>query len=617
MTNFKIELLVSDKENLQNEYGKRKKPYKTHQGELDPSKDFENKLWTTFFELENFDKLNYSTRNELGQITDQQCLVSYGQSSTQIDVCAENNEMIIFAEASTEEVNSSKIDSIIGHFAKFQKYAANEYQSKNIAYIFFTNSEHNLDLYSQNLRENAITLVSESYLDYLIELMTKYKNKNFAYHQFKNHLFYDKLDHSATSIKIPASKGRDNNGSYYLFNTTPEKLLKMTNVPHRRHELDKKNNSRGFQRLIKESKINKIVDYIKEREFAVFPTNLVLAINYPSSVKEDDKNAKDRYKRKFIKENQIEKVGLNEFVTLEISSKFGLFNVIDGQHRLFMYLDDALSDKSRNHDLLVLVYVDILLKNQIKVFMDINKEQTPVDPGLLWDLYPDIFDDENKDMGVNVKISKLAKKLNEDKTSALYRTMSYPSSESPINAASSNLALKLNTVCNSFLKPANGSGVFKVPAPKGNSEKLRTILNSDLNLDPSKLENIFGFYNIFFNSLKKAAGEKNWNTKKAGNFYKHNMSFQVFVSLCSRIMIYLIKKNENLDYKNLGTEFEKFLKPVSQFVDRLDTNEIKNEVIVRVKEDGKIEKELIHEIGKKYTDFEVKYRQDHEHIDFL
>ena len=40
-------------------------------------------------------------------------------------------------------------------------------------------------------------------------------------------------------------------------------------------------------------------------------------------------------------------------------------------------------------------------------------------------------------------------------------------------------------------------------------------------------------------------------------------------------MIYLIKKNENLDYKNLGTEFEKFLKPVSQFVDRLDTNEIK------------------------------------------
>jgi hypothetical protein len=78
--------------------------------------------------------------------------------------------------------------------------------------------------------------------------------------------------------------------------------------------------------------------------------------------------------------------------TLRLPNRPLTIQVIDGQHRLFGY---SRVERSEEHIVHVLGYEYSASLDPAKIFVDINSEQKPVQPGLLWELYPETYSKEN------------------------------------------------------------------------------------------------------------------------------------------------------------------------------------------------------------------------------
>tara|TARA_Y100000739_G_C20604770_1_gene465005 strand:- start:19 stop:2592 length:2574 start_codon:yes stop_codon:yes gene_type:complete len=558
-----IQNISSDEIALKNEYNTRLKESKP----ANPEKDFENSVWTTLYSIGKFTTAN---------INNSETQVTYKQKKRNVDVYLDNDEVTLYVEASTEEVGIGKIDKIVGKFHDYKAGAEAEAreQNKNVSFVFFTNRVKNFDETSSDLKKKGITLLSESYLDYLKNLIKNSPSNEFAYHQFLNFLFegkrINKLDNflkdtyfkdkpttipSKTHFKIPCTPGEDENGRFYLFKIQPYKLLPICNVPHRRHESLKTKTSFGFQRAIKNKKIDKIVKYLKGKNGGPFPNNIVIAYNHPSYPIKQPNKTPDGLRREKIS-NTSEK----QLLTLCVEPNFGMWNVIDGQHRLFSYLDPSLDKEAKRHQIIVLAYENIQIEDQVEMFVDVNEKQTAVDKNLIWDLYPEILDSSD----VKHKVSKLAKKLNESET-PLKNTIKYPS------APKQSVPIKMNSLCKLFVK---------LKLFTAGSASINLILTK-IKLDPDKIEDMAKYYSAYFNALKElidASTKLDWDAKDVKNYVLHNMNVQAVVSLCESLSIYIVDKEANTHPKtidDLQKHFKIYLIPLINYLNTINVEIMK------------------------------------------
>jgi len=80
-----------------------------------------------------------------------------------------------------------------------------------------------------------------------------------------------------------------------------------------------------------------------------------------------------------------------EFGFLRLPRDVNSVQIIDGQHRLYGY---SKLPRSEAHIVHVLAYRDEG-EDLATMFVDINSKQTKVPASLLWELYPDIFGEDN------------------------------------------------------------------------------------------------------------------------------------------------------------------------------------------------------------------------------
>lgn len=559
------ETYSKDEDRLEEEYSVRKATSRK------PDKEFERTFWRILYRFKQYTALN---------INDSEALVHFRNNGKtdkrQVDIYAESDESVLFIEASLEEVTRKKIDEIKGKFLEYQKYFVQVYPDRNVGCIFFTKNAINLETervgkisFQEDLRNNGIVLMSENFIDYINDLLNTYSNPNFAYRQFLNYVFLNrKIKHFNTPLTIPAVKGSDVYGEYYVFNMVPEELLAISSVPHRKSS-NPGGVSRGFQRIIKERKIKKIQTFIKNKEKGVFPTNLVANINHTSS----------------ITENKISGAKKKGFVNLDIDPTFGLLSIIDGQHRLFAYDNDDYQTEAACHSMIVVVYKNLSMQNQVKLFVDVNEEQTPVSANLLWDLYPEIYDGADPENGYKVLISKLVKELNVDPDSALHHTIRYPSA--PYGSRSAQSApITLHTMCTSFAK----QGLFQKNHQKEQKRKSISYLISKEEKEGSKksipkdaddLKDMLEFYYNYFNYIKDCASPKHWARKGKGNFYKHNIGMQAIILLCETISQYIIEGHVKCPVRGTDTRanqytYQYFLKPAINHLDTIEDKKIKD-----------------------------------------
>ena len=98
--------------------------------------------------------------------------------------------------------------------------------------------------------------------------------------------------------------------------------------------------------------------------------------------------------------------------------------VIDGQHRLAGLAEAINSDPLIGQsELLVTMCIGLTTPEAARIFLNINTEQRPVPKSLVFDLFGDVVNDDEH--AIN-RASDLARDLNEDPNSPLYKLIKFP-----------------------------------------------------------------------------------------------------------------------------------------------------------------------------------------------
>jgi DGQHR domain-containing protein len=210
--------------------------------------------------------------------------------------------------------------------------------------------------------------------------------------------------------KLPALKIRLGGGHEgYLFSVNAHDLLSRSFVSHR--ELHSPEEGQvGFQRMLQRKKLSEIADYIKR--FAVFPTPIIVAFHKSRGAVFEPLPLKDRTTESFGHKVQ--------FGHIRLPREPNAIQIIDGQHRLYGY---TRFPKDERHIVQVLAYTAREGQSLPTMFVDINSKQTKVPSGLLWELYPDIYGDDDPEY-YRAVISKVCEGVSRDRLSGHVRHLS-------------------------------------------------------------------------------------------------------------------------------------------------------------------------------------------------
>lgn len=126
--------------------------------------------------------------------------------------------------------------------------------------------------------------------------------------------------------------------------------------------------------------------------------------------------------------------------------------VIDGQHRL-AGLEQAIEQDPSigSTELLVTMCIGLTTPEAARIFLNINTEQKPVPKSLVFDLFGAVVDDHEH--AIN-RASDLARDLNDDPTSPLYKLIKFPGS--PRGQGSIELSTFVSAL-KDHLKPRTGT----------------------------------------------------------------------------------------------------------------------------------------------------------------
>jgi len=159
------------------------------------------------------------------------------------------------------------------------------------------------------------------------------------------------------------------------------------------------NQEEGYQRILKETKLKKIVSYLNGKNSNSYPSIL------PNSILIAMDNVKYSNNKLIIKDNEQGYKGL----------------IIDGQHRV-----KGSYDYDINFPLVVIGVNGLKSKYQARLFITINKTQTPLPSSLFLDLISATTDEDIRDnldgenITVEQKATELVKDLNRDENSSLF-----------------------------------------------------------------------------------------------------------------------------------------------------------------------------------------------------
>lgn len=333
--------------------------------------------------------------------------IQAGPIKKQTDIFAkdENNAFIVECKASVESIQISRKD--IHEISNLKKDITDSVKKKygdrsiRVSFVIATRGIRWTKDDRKLAKNNRIFIWKEAELEYYGDLIKHLGNS--ARFQLYSILFPDKKVYELKNIKIPAICGGRGKTKYYSFIIQPEKLLQVAYIHHRRSTPEELLGS--YQRMLKKARLDKIDKFISAGGY--FPNNVIL--NFTKSPK---------FERK-------EKVGDIVYGILEFPPYYASAWVIDGQHRLYGY---ANNEKKSKDTVPVLAFESLDVKEQAKLFVEINKEQKAVSSNLLWDLYSDIYrDSKEEEHQVRRTISLIVKKLNSCSDSPLREHISIPS----------------------------------------------------------------------------------------------------------------------------------------------------------------------------------------------
>jgi DNA sulfur modification protein DndB len=194
--------------------------------------------------------------------------------------------------------------------------------------------------------------------------------------------------------KLPATKGRAGGIIFYNFLISPHDLLRIAYISHK-----SKTSNDGFdsyQRMVKPSRLIAIGHYIDGG--GKFPTNIVLNFKLNTALQFDQK----------------QNFGDTATGILTLPAQYGSAWVIDGQHRLYGYAHASRSKEEDRSVVTVLAYENLPIREEIKLFVDINTEQVKVSRNLVNEILSNLdIDDPDPRKQLDALHARIALRLDE------------------------------------------------------------------------------------------------------------------------------------------------------------------------------------------------------------
>ena len=162
--------------------------------------------------------------------------------------------------------------------------------------------------------------------------------------------------------KLPATKGRVGTVPFYNFLISPHDLLRIAYINHKSKTSN--DDFDTYQRMVKPTRLKAIGRYLDDG--GKFPTNIVINFKVDS-----------------LQFEKKEDFGESSTGILSLPGQYGCAWVIDGQHRLYGYAHSRRSSENDNSVVTVLAYINLPIRDEIKLFVDINTEQVKVSRNLV------------------------------------------------------------------------------------------------------------------------------------------------------------------------------------------------------------------------------------------
>ena len=267
-------------------------------------------------------------------------------------------------QASGRKVNRSLRQDILASKEReritFENYKRiPEYsRCKALKYVFITKkidiAEEQRDLF----RDSHLWYADEHMFEYYIDLYEKI-GEYAIYNFLADFGVYPSQNEQLSVFAMSTTMGGLKVYSFYVH---PKELLKFAYVARRRYLKED-----FYQRMLDKSRINKISKFLDSG--GIFPTNIIL------SIKEGEGDGN------FKKIDCPIPMNDSEVGVLTFGPSYNACWIIDGQHRLYSFA------KSKSNELVsCLAFNEIDISNERRFFLEINREQRPIQPDLIWDL---------------------------------------------------------------------------------------------------------------------------------------------------------------------------------------------------------------------------------------
>ncbi|RLD60172.1 MAG: hypothetical protein DRJ01_10120 [Bacteroidetes bacterium] len=324
----------------------------------------------------------------------------------QIDVYAKDDETAIFIECTTAEKPSKKdmttlIQKIDSISPKIHKTLQQQYDRAKLKVKWVIATE-NVEWGAEDLKKaekSRIHIIKDSEIEYYNKLTNHLKLA--AKYQFLSDLFSQEQI-KELDIQVPATKGIMGKETFYNFLIKPKELIKIAYVSHKASRDIERLDT--YQRMLKPNRLKEIAEFVDKG--GQFPTNIVV-------------NLKSKRNIRFVPKD---KIGNSEFGVLYLPSTFSSCWIIDGQHRLYGYMQSERAKKEHDKTTFpVLAYENMKSSKEASLFVDINCKQVKVTRRLLNELYANLtWDSEDFNERMLALSSRIVTSLDTQKDSPIY-----------------------------------------------------------------------------------------------------------------------------------------------------------------------------------------------------
>jgi len=438
----------------------------------------------------------------------------------QVDVIAGHENTLLIIECTTKRTIRNKIEIFKDNIPILKKgFSEHKIYKKyqNHKFIFATNNrEINEEDKKLAEKEPTIILWHRQFLDYYMEL----------YEVIIEYAKYNLLGELGIKPLVrrpliyPALKSNLGGYTVYNFFVDPKELLKISYVARR--EIGKEE---YYQRMVKKSRIKKISGFINDG--GVFPNNIIICFeNTPEYIELKDVEKVSGYEwPKWL-----------EFGILKFPNDYRSAWIIDGQHRLYSF-----SRTSRDSLISVSAFHALEKEKQAGFFIEINKEQKPVNSNLLWDLEGEMRPETERGI-----ISNIVKELNKREP---FEGMIYI----PLEGVGKKTKLKLTAFCTVIEKRklSRITTENKIENPFYNTDYKKTVKNITEVLS----EYFLKIREVFSDRINK-------------EFVFTNAGISVITTIFERII-------ERTKKKPTTKNIEKYISPLVEYLEDKISKEIK------------------------------------------